>query len=401
VRRSLLTCLTAWLALPLIGCGGGSSAALPTPTYTVGGQVVGLSAGMSVVLSDNGTDSLTVSANGAFSFAQPITQGGSYAVTVTTQPTREVCAIANPSKQNVLATVTTVEVTCAPLTYAVAGNLTGLKSGNQLVLLNNGGDPLTLSNEGIFTFASEISYGGDYAVTVGAQPTGQFCEVTHGAGSSVTADTSDISVVCSLFFDNFNRPDQVGLGVAPNTVSWLVSGQGAATIAIANHRFVDGSPTLGNRVAYALMSLGGTPTRLGGSFIFLPFPGSGSDRSAVALISTLDTGITFAHAVHLVVDRYDAALTYYLSGVSHQPASCAAGPAAFFANPLLTDGTPYDVEMTISGSHVVVALPQGQILDCTDAQFAVLGGAQAMWEVYSPSVNSDAAPAWNSVIAYP
>ncbi len=401
MRRSLLTCVTAWLALLLISCGGGSSAALPPPTYTVGGQVVGLSAGVSVVLSDNGTDSLTVSANGAFSFARPIIQGGSYAVTVSTQPTGQVCAIANPSQQNVLATVTTVEVTCAPLTYTVAGRLTGLKSGNQLVLLNNGGDALTLSADGAFIFASKISYGGDYAVTVGAQPTGQFCEVTHGAGSNVTGDTSGITVVCSLFFDNFNRPDQIGLGVAPNTVSWLVSGQGAATVAIANHQFVDGSPALGNRVAYALMSLGAQPSRLGGRFSFLPFSGSGSDHSAVALISTLDTGITFAHAVHLVVDRYDAALSYYISGVSHQPESCAAGPVAFFANPLLADGTPYDVEITLSGSHVVVALPQGQILDCTDAQFALLGGPQAMWEVYSPSVSSDAALAWNSAIAYP
>jgi hypothetical protein len=401
VRNPLLTGLLVWVTVSLMACGGGQSSAGSTPTFVIGGQVSGLSAGGTLVLSDNGSDSLTITTNGSFSFGQSVTQGGAYAVTVTTQPTGQVCTLVNANGTNVHATVSTIAVTCGPATYAVGGTLTGLKSGNQLVLSNNAGDPLTLTTDGAFSFASKISNGGDYAVTVTTQPSGQFCEITHGAGANVTSDISTVAVVCSLFFDNFNRADQVGLGLAPNSVAWLVSGAGTSTIAIANHQYVDGSPTLGNRVAYALMALGALPSRLGGSFSFLPFVGSGANNSAVALISTLDTGITLDHAVHVAVDRYNAGLTYYVSGVSYQPASCLTGPTAYFNTPLSADGTAYSVEMALSGSHVVISLPQGLIIDCTDSHFAELAGAQAMWEIYSPSTTSDAAPAWNSVIAYP
>ena len=43
----------------------------------------------------------------------------------------------------------------------------------------------------------QVAYNGSYAVTVDAQPTGQTCTVTSGAGSSVTASVSSVSVTCS------------------------------------------------------------------------------------------------------------------------------------------------------------------------------------------------------------
>ena len=65
-----------------------------------------------VVLQDNGGDNLTVTANGSFTFATPVTDGGSYAVTVKTQPSGQTCTVASGSGTVSGANVTSVAVTC-------------------------------------------------------------------------------------------------------------------------------------------------------------------------------------------------------------------------------------------------------------------------------------------------
>ena len=60
-RRTAGLCWLGALAVwGLSGCGGGNS--------TIGGTISGLASGSSVTLQDNGADSLTVTANGSFSF---------------------------------------------------------------------------------------------------------------------------------------------------------------------------------------------------------------------------------------------------------------------------------------------------------------------------------------------
>jgi hypothetical protein len=71
--------LTASLPLiALMACGGSTPPS--TTTYTIGGTVSGLGTGASVGLLDNGGDALTVTANGAFTFATPLVSGAGYAV---------------------------------------------------------------------------------------------------------------------------------------------------------------------------------------------------------------------------------------------------------------------------------------------------------------------------------
>ena len=64
---------------------------------TVGGTVSGLPTGASVVLQNNGTDNLTVSANGRFTFSKSVEGEKTYAVTVLTQPAGANCTVANGS----------------------------------------------------------------------------------------------------------------------------------------------------------------------------------------------------------------------------------------------------------------------------------------------------------------
>ena len=65
--------------------------------------------------------------------------------------------------------MTNVAVSCANVsTYSVGGTLSGL-SGT-VVLQDNGGDNLTLTANGSFTFATQLASGAAYAVTVLTNP---------------------------------------------------------------------------------------------------------------------------------------------------------------------------------------------------------------------------------------
>ena len=181
----------------LSACGGGSSGQSAT-THTVGGSIAGLAAGQRVTLKNNAADPLTVTANGAFSFSIPVAYNGSYAVTVDTQPTGQTCTVTGGSGSSVTASVSSVSVTCSSITYAVGGTLSGLGAGKQVTLKNNAADPITVTANGAFNFATPVAYSGSYAVTVDAQPTGQICTVNTGSGSNVTASVSSVSVACVL-----------------------------------------------------------------------------------------------------------------------------------------------------------------------------------------------------------
>jgi YVTN family beta-propeller protein len=177
----------------------GNVAAQPPGEYNVGGNVSGLAVGKQVVLQNNGSDDLTASINGVFTFNTGITNGGSYNVTVSTQPTGQTCTVTDGSGTIATADVTNVAVTCvddvAP-TYSVGGTVSGL-TGTGLALQNNGGDTLAVAAAATaFTFATELLDLATYAVTVSAQPTGQTCSVTNGSGTIAAADVADVDVAC-------------------------------------------------------------------------------------------------------------------------------------------------------------------------------------------------------------
>ncbi len=83
--------------------------------YSVGGTVTGLKPGASITLQDNGADTLTVSANGRFTFATSLAYNATYTVTPTAQPTAQglTCTVTNDFSV-VTQNVTTVMVTCGP-----------------------------------------------------------------------------------------------------------------------------------------------------------------------------------------------------------------------------------------------------------------------------------------------
>ncbi|QIL71021.1 DUF11 domain-containing protein [Diaphorobacter sp. HDW4B] len=179
----------------------GNNSATDTDTIfaaprTVGGMVSGLATGKSVVLQNNGGDNLTVSANGAFTFTTQITNGNAYAVTVLTQPADQTCTVSQGSGTMGISNVTNVVVSCVSGTHTVGGAVSGLATGKSMVLQNNGGDNLTVSANGAFTFTTQITNGNAYAVTVLTQPADQTCIVSQGSGTMGASDVSNVTVSC-------------------------------------------------------------------------------------------------------------------------------------------------------------------------------------------------------------
>jgi hypothetical protein len=211
-KKSTLVVLTA-LALLMAACSGlktstTSGGTGSGTTYTVSGSISGL-VGSGLVLTDtiNGsaTNTLTVAANAStFTFTTAVPSGETYAVTVTTQPT-------NPGQNCVVTTgtgtasanVTSVAIACTtnPVTATIGGTVSGLQ-GTGLILQNNGGDSLTIAQNGTFTFTTPVTGPTDaYAVTVLDQPTGplQICTVASGSGTA-SANVTNVSVTCVLAY---------------------------------------------------------------------------------------------------------------------------------------------------------------------------------------------------------
>jgi hypothetical protein len=100
-------------------------------------------------------------------------------------------------------------------TYAVGGTLTGLAASQSVVLQNNGGDNLTLTGDGTFTFPTKLADAAAYSVTVLTQPASQTCAVANGAGAIAAADVTNVSVTCTSTYT-------IGGAVTGLTASGLV-----------------------------------------------------------------------------------------------------------------------------------------------------------------------------------
>lgn len=192
-------------------------------THPVGGSVSGLQ-GTGLLLRNNGGDDLPVASNGAFVFATALTEGSSYMVTIAQQPIGQSCAVANAGG-TVSGPVGTVAVICTTEpgvdTYTIGGTLSGLQ-GTGLVLTNNGGDALPVLASGAFVFATELTAGSVYNVQVFADPAGQTCSVSQGAGI-VGGQVSNVLITCAT--DG---------GVDTHTVGGTLSGLQGTGLVLAN-----------------------------------------------------------------------------------------------------------------------------------------------------------------------
>ncbi len=193
-----------------------------TESYTLGGTVSGLSAS-GLVLQNNNGDDLPVAANGAFIFSTPLVDGGIYSATVLVHPTAQFCSVSNGSGTFNGANVNNISINCVSgATYSVGGLVSGIAApGPGLVLQNNGGDNLTINDNGSFTFNTLLSDGAGYNVTLKTPSStpNVGCSVSKGSGSISSANVSDVVVTCLQYDGAQKIENEVGSTGTPVLVS--------------------------------------------------------------------------------------------------------------------------------------------------------------------------------------
>jgi hypothetical protein len=194
LRKVSQVLVSSACALAVAACGGGGD-----DLATIGGTINGLASGLSITLLNNGTDSFSIVGNGSksftFEFANGISSGGSYSVSVMTQPLGQTCTVVNAAG-NVDSngdSVNSVIVNCAT-TSSVVGTVSGLKAGVGVTLASNGGQ-LFLTN-GTFAFPGVLATGSTYAVTVVTQPAGQTCTLANSTGTVQANTSASVTVTC-------------------------------------------------------------------------------------------------------------------------------------------------------------------------------------------------------------
>ena len=203
LRRTLFTTGLCWA---LAACGGttatgkdagtGSDAGSATDAATTGfalrGTVTGLvGAGLTLT---TGTEDLAIPADGSFAFPTRLPTGASYSVTIKSQPSGQTCSVTNGSGVIGTSSVIDILVACsnAGSTFALGGTVTGLVG---TVVLNNGSEDLSLTQDGSFTFTTRLAAGDGYSVSVKTQPATQTCSVSAGSGQ-IAADVTGVQVTC-------------------------------------------------------------------------------------------------------------------------------------------------------------------------------------------------------------
>ena len=177
-----------------------------THEYAIGGAISGLNG---TVQLQNGSELLSVSANGSFVFPTRVPSGSSFAISVATQPAGAQCDVVSGAGIVGSEDVSTVAVQCRA-TYSLGGIVTGLVGS---LILSQNGEVLTLADNGPFAFPTPVAQGATYAVTVQTQPATQTCTLSNGSGTMRASDTHDISVSCVT-----------NVATVSGTVSGLVGG---------------------------------------------------------------------------------------------------------------------------------------------------------------------------------
>lgn len=393
--------LTACAGLPQSSTpGSGSGSGGP---FTIGGTVSGLAAGESVVLQDNGKDNLTVSANGPFTFATTIASSGTYAVTVFTQPSNpsQTCVVTAGSG-TATANVAGITVACTtnPVTATIGGTVSGLVANTSVILQNNGGDSLTITANGAFTFKTPVTGADLYAVTVLTQPINpnQICTVTGGSGTA-SANVTTVAVNCVLSYSiGGNVSGVVGTGLILQNSS--DSEQLKISPANGNQAFTF-TQLVSTGTAYTV-SIFAQPTGPTQTCVVTPGTGSGTAISNVTTVAITCPAVTYSVGGTVVglagTGTANGPLTdnsFALQNNLGNTLSISANGAFTFATPVaLNDqyqvsvftppSTQFQSCTTWDYKGVVTASVTSIVVDCAHDDWTWIDGANTAGTIASP-----------------
>jgi 6-phosphogluconolactonase (cycloisomerase 2 family) len=225
-----LLCTTPILVLTLAACGGGGGGSTTsTPplaaAYTVGGTVSGVTAAGLVLRNNGGDDKAISSVDATYTFATSVVAGKSYNVTVLTNPSNQLCSVANASKTMPAYNVTNANVSCVPA-FTISGTIDAgnpLTSSGLVLQDNNGDNLLVPANATTFKFNTPVPSGGNSTVTVLTQPNTPSrlkCTVSSTGQTGIGADVTNVFISCPV--NSSPLPDRYAY-TADNGVDTTVS----------------------------------------------------------------------------------------------------------------------------------------------------------------------------------
>ena len=351
--RTLLTAFGITSAAALVACHIGSG-------YRVGGVVTGLR-GSGLVIQDNSGNSLTVTANGGFQFSSGIDKGGTYSVTVSTQPSKpsQTCIVHNGSGTIDNADITNVIVACnraGLVAYAVnqgSNSISGYAIASSGALVPLSGSPYAAT--------------GTTPVAAVVDPDGVYLYVVNNASNTLSIFAIDPATGA---LSSASEPVPTGNGpfavlVDPANQFVYVANKTDDTVSV--YQIQNGTALAVSGSPYAV---GREPTSLamdpGGNFLYVTNYADGtvsafSVEAGAGLLTPLG-GSPFGAAqgaLRIAIDP-TGSLAYVANEVSHNLSGYSLNPStgtlsALSGFPLATTTSPEAIAFDPGGRFALVA----------------------------------------------
>jgi len=275
-----------------------------TNSYNVIATVNGL-VGTGLHLQVAPTAAVAATANATPYTLASVISGGTYTVTVPTQPTSPTqSCVPAPITGNVTSANIPVTVTCTTFTSTVGGSITGL-NGTGLVLKDSvSGHTTTTLAAGAtsYTISPAINSGTSYHVVVMTQPStpAQYCTVANPTGTVVGTAITNVNVICR----NEGKFVFVADSGSGTLSSFTIDDSNGATAGVLTPVAVGGVATAAagsDPVAIALNPAG--------TFVYSADNGTAditqfsvAANGAVAVVGTTPTGFTGSTPTGIAID---------------------------------------------------------------------------------------------------
>jgi hypothetical protein len=166
-------------------------------TYTIGGTISGLAGGSVTLSLSPGAYTTVKNANGAYSFAQTLTTGVIYTVSVSVQPTgpNQTCTITGGAGTVGAVNITNVNVNCVTNTYTISGTVSGLVGGETVpIMVNNSSAAIANGPAGTFTTAAINDGSIGVPLQIVGMPSTKDCNFNSSLNKNTTVNIAGVNV---------------------------------------------------------------------------------------------------------------------------------------------------------------------------------------------------------------